>query len=81
MLCLVYYAEVLDLADKGPQMIARAPHEVAVNGDEVFFVGLLDGFLQICNVARETFHERLRLLAAQSGYADEADMVLAAGVS
>jgi gamma-butyrobetaine dioxygenase len=38
-------------------------------------------FLQICNVDRETFHERLRLLAAQLGYFDEANMVLAAGVT
>ena len=37
--------------------------------------------LQICNVARETFHEQLRLLADRLGYADEADQVLAAGVS
>ena len=36
--------------------------------------------LQICNVGRETFHERLRLLAASLGFEDEADMVLAAGV-
>ncbi len=36
--------------------------------------------LQICNVARETYHERLRLLAASLGLYDEADMVLAAGV-
>lgn len=36
--------------------------------------------LQICNVARETFHERLRLLAASLGFDDEADMVLSAGV-
>ncbi len=36
--------------------------------------------LQICNVARETFHERLRLLAAELGFDDEADQVLAAGV-
>lgn len=38
-------------------------------------------YLQICNVARETFHERLRLLAEKLGYHAEADMVLAAGVS
>ena len=37
--------------------------------------------LQICNVDREVFHERLRLLAAQLGYDGEADQVLAAGVS
>lgn len=37
-------------------------------------------FLQICNVSRETFHERLRLLADRLGFADEAGMVLAAGV-
>ncbi len=37
--------------------------------------------LQICNVARETFHEQLRLLAARLGYGNEADQVLAAGVS
>jgi len=38
-------------------------------------------FLQICNVAREDFHQRLRLLADRLGYVDEAGMVLAAGVS
>ena len=37
--------------------------------------------LQICNVDREVFHERLRLLAAKLGHAEEADQVLAAGVS
>jgi len=36
--------------------------------------------LQICNVARETFHEQLRLLAGRYGYSAEADQVLAAGV-
>ena len=38
-------------------------------------------FLQICNVGRETFHERLRLLAAKLEYTDEANMVLAAGMT
>ncbi|MDH3763777.1 MAG: TauD/TfdA family dioxygenase [Gammaproteobacteria bacterium] len=38
-------------------------------------------FLQICNVARESFHERLRLLADRLGFPAEAGMVLAAGVS
>lgn len=38
-------------------------------------------FLQICNVGRETFHERLRLLAAKLGFSDEANMVLAAGMT
>lgn len=38
-------------------------------------------FLQICNVGRETFHERLRLLAAKLGYTDEASQVLPAGMS
>lgn len=37
-------------------------------------------FLQICNVARETFHERLRLLAAKLDFDDEANAVLTAGV-
>ena len=37
-------------------------------------------FLQICNASRETFHERLRLLAAKLGYADEANQVLPAGM-
>jgi alpha-ketoglutarate-dependent taurine dioxygenase len=37
-------------------------------------------FLQICNVARETFHERLRLLAAKLDFNDEANAVLTAGV-
>ncbi len=35
--------------------------------------------LQICNVPRETFHERLRLLAAELGFAAEARMMLPAG--
>ena len=38
-------------------------------------------FLQICNVDRENFHERLRLLAAELGYPAEANQVLAAGMS
>lgn len=38
-------------------------------------------FLQICNVGRETFHERLRLLATKLGFADESNMVLAAGMT
>ncbi len=38
-------------------------------------------FLQICNVARESFHQRLRLLADRLGFHAEADQVLAAGVS
>jgi alpha-ketoglutarate-dependent taurine dioxygenase len=38
-------------------------------------------FLQICNVSRETFHERLRLLAAELGFDAEANQVLAAGMS
>ena len=33
-------------------------------------------FLQICNVSRDGFHEKLRLLAAKHGYIDEADMIL-----
>lgn len=37
--------------------------------------------MQICNVARETFHEQLRLLADRLGHGAEADQVLAAGVS
>lgn len=36
-------------------------------------------FLQICGVGRESFHERLRLLAARLGFEDEANMVLAMG--
>jgi len=38
-------------------------------------------FLQICNVDRETFHERLRLLAQKLGHEVEADQVLPAGLS
>jgi gamma-butyrobetaine dioxygenase len=38
-------------------------------------------FLQICNVSRETFHERLRLFAAKLGLDAEANQVLAAGMS
>lgn len=38
-------------------------------------------FLQICNVDRESFHQRLRLLADKLGLDEEAGMVLAAGVS
>lgn len=39
-----------------------------------------DRHLQICNVSREEFHQRLRMLARSMGYADEADQVLAQGV-
>ena len=35
--------------------------------------------LQICNVPREQFHERLRLLAEDLGYPEEARMVMPAG--
>ena len=38
-------------------------------------------FLRICNVSRDSFHQRLRLLAAKLGYPEEADQVLAAGVT
>ena len=38
-------------------------------------------FLQICNVSREGFHERLRLLAAELGFDDEAQQVLASGMA
>ena len=36
-------------------------------------------FLQICNVPRESFHERLRLLTRQLGYIDESEMILCCG--
>ena len=36
-------------------------------------------FMQICNVPREAFHERLRMLARELGHHDEADMILCAG--
>jgi len=36
-------------------------------------------FLQTCNVARESFHERLRLLAERLGYREEANLIMAAG--
>jgi hypothetical protein len=39
------------------------------------------GFLQICNVSRETFDERLRLLAAGLDFDTEASLVLDAGIS
>ncbi len=38
-------------------------------------------FLQICNVPRESFHEKLRLLANQLGYTDEANQILASGMT
>ena len=38
-------------------------------------------FLRICNVSRDSFHQRLRLLATELGYPEEADQVLAAGVT
>ena len=38
-------------------------------------------FLQICNVPRELFHDRLRLLAAKLGHLEEARMAMAAGAS
>ena len=40
-----------------------------------------DRHLQICNVAREQFHQRLRLLARSMGYVDEAEQILAQGVA
>ena len=40
-----------------------------------------DRHLQICNVSREQFHERLRLLALSMGYVDEANQILAPGVA
>jgi hypothetical protein len=41
----------------------------------------INRFLQICNVSRESFHERLRLLAMKLGYNDEAHQVLSSGVA
>jgi hypothetical protein len=38
-------------------------------------------FLQICNLPQETFHERLRLLAAELGCDAEVNRLLAAGMS
>ncbi len=52
----------------------RVLHARAAFGDD-------QRHLQICNVARETFHERLRLLADKLGYQTEADQVLAAGAA
>lgn len=52
----------------------RVMHARAAFGDP-------ERHLQICNVDREVFHERLRLLAAKLGHPGEADQVLAAGVS
>jgi gamma-butyrobetaine dioxygenase len=37
--------------------------------------------LRICSVSREQLHEQLRLLAHELGYADEANQVLAAGLT
>ena len=37
-------------------------------------------FLQLCNVSREGFHERLRLLALQLGHHAEAHQTLSGGV-
>jgi gamma-butyrobetaine dioxygenase len=37
-------------------------------------------FLQICNVPREPFHERLRNLARKLGSSVESEMILCAGV-
>ena len=37
-------------------------------------------FMQICNVPRESFHERLRLLARKLGHHHEAHMILCSGV-
>ena len=37
--------------------------------------------MQICNVSREDFHERLRILARKMGFLDEARQVLAAGMA
>ncbi len=35
--------------------------------------------LQICNVSRETFHQKLRFTANTQGFPDEANQVLPAG--
>ena len=40
-----------------------------------------DRFVQICNVSREDFHNRLRLLARKLGHVDEANQILSAGVA
>ena len=37
--------------------------------------------LRICNVSREQFHERLRILAHRLGHEGESKMILAAGVN
>ncbi|NNF79890.1 MAG: DUF971 domain-containing protein [Rhizobiales bacterium] len=37
--------------------------------------------MQICNVSREEFHERLRILARKMGHLDEAEQVLASGMA
>jgi len=41
----------------------------------------INGFLQICNVSRESFHERLRLLALKLGCNKEAHQVQISGVT
>ena len=38
-------------------------------------------FLQICNVSREGFHQNLRLLARELGFAGEAEMILCSGAA
>ncbi len=37
--------------------------------------------MQICNVSREEFHERLRILARKMGHLEEAEQVLASGMA
>jgi len=37
--------------------------------------------LKICNVSRESFHEKLRLSAARLGFVEESEQILSAGVS
>lgn len=41
----------------------------------------MERHMQICNVSREDFHERLRLLAAKTGNQAEADQILSIGVA
>ena len=40
-----------------------------------------DRMMRICNVSREQFHEQLRLLAAKLGFSDQANQILATGIS
>ena len=84
-----YYAAhhrltVMMMAPENQVRVALGPGEAVVFDNHRVLHARTDfsdqrRLLQICSVAREGFHERLRLLADRLGLAEEARMVLPAG--